>query len=161
VNASLLGLGLGVLFLVVYYRVAGLYASVALAINMVLVVALMSLFTGTLTLPGLAGLVLTVATAVDGNVIVFERIREELRGGRTPRSAILQGFDKALWTILDANITNMIAGVILYSFGTGPVKGFAVTLLVGIVTSVFSVLVVTRALFDWKPGSRPVSELSI
>ena len=161
VNASLLGLGLGVLFLIVYYRFAGLYASVALAINMVLVVALMSLFTGTLTLPGLAGLVLTVATAVDGNVIVFERIREELRSGRTPRTAILQGFDKALWTILDANITNMIAGVILYSFGTGPVKGFAVTLLVGIVTSVFSVLVVTRALFDWKPGNRPVAELSI
>jgi len=161
VNASLLGLGLGVLFLVVYYRYAGVYASTALAINMLLVVALMSLFTGTLTLPGLAGLVLTVATAVDGNVIVFERIREELRSGRTPRSAILQGFDKALWTILDANITNMIAGVILYSFGTGPVKGFAVTLLVGIVTSVFSVLVVTRALFDWRPGNRPVSELSI
>jgi preprotein translocase subunit SecD len=161
VNASLLGLALGVAFLAIYYRIAGLYACAALAINMVLIVALMTLFTGTLTLPGLAGLVLTVATAVDGNVIVFERIREELRSGRTPRSAILQGFDKALWTILDANITNMIAGVILYSFGTGPIKGFAVTLLVGTLTSVFSVLVVTRTLFEWRPGNRPVSELSI
>jgi preprotein translocase subunit SecD len=148
-------------FLAVYYRVSGLYACAALAMNMLLVVGVMSMFEGTLTLPGIAGLVLTVATAVDGNVIVFERIREELRSGRTPRAAIGAGFDKALWTILDANITNMIAGVILYSYGTGPIKGFAVTLLVGIVTSVFSVLVVTRALYEWKPGNQPVTELSI
>jgi protein-export membrane protein SecD len=161
VRASLLGLALGVVFLVAYYRRAGLYASAALALNMVLVVALMSLFDGTLTLPGIAGLVLTIATAVDGNVIVFERIREELRLGKTPRTAISTGFDKVLWTILDANITNMIAGIVLYAYGTGPIKGFAVTLLVGIVTSVFSVLVVTKALFEWKPGNRPVSELSI
>ena len=129
--------------------------------NMLLVVGLMSLFQGTLTLPGIAGLVLTVATAVDGNVIVFERIREELRAGRTPRSAISAGFDRALWTILDANITNFFAGVILLWYGSGPIKGFAVTLLVGIVTSVFSVLVVTRALYEWKPGDAPVTELSI
>jgi preprotein translocase subunit SecD len=161
VRASLLGLGLGVLFLAGYYRVSGLYASAALALNMVLVVALMSVFNGTLTLPGIAGLVLTIATAVDGNVIVFERIREELRSGRTPRAAIGAGFDKALWTILDANITNMIAGIVLFSYGTGPIKGFAVTLLVGIVTSVFSVLVVTKALYEWRPGNRPVSQLSI
>ncbi len=161
VQASLLGLALGVLFLVVYYRVSGLYASAALALNMILVVAVMSIANGTLTLPGIAGLVLTIATAVDGNVIVFERIREELRSGRTPRAAIGAGFDKALWTILDANITNMIAGVVLYAYGTGPIKGFAVTLLVGIVTSVFSVLVVTRALYQWKPGNEPVSQLSI
>ncbi len=161
IQASLLGLGLGVLFLVVYYRVSGLYASVALAMNMLLVVGLMSLFQGTLTLPGIAGLVLTVATAVDGNVIVFERIREELRAGRTPRSAISAGYDRALWTILDANITNFFAGVILLWYGSGPIKGFAVTLLVGIVTSVFSVLVVTRALYEWKPGDAPVTELSI
>jgi preprotein translocase subunit SecD len=161
VQASLLGLALGVLFLVVYYRFSGLYASLALALNMVLVVAVMSIAHGTLTLPGIAGLVLTIATAVDGNVIVFERIREELRSGRTPRAAIGAGFDKALWTILDANITNMIAGVVLYSYGTGPIKGFAVTLLVGIVTSVFSVLVVTRALYQWKPGDAPVAQLSI
>jgi preprotein translocase subunit SecD len=161
VQASLLGLTLGVLFLIAYYRKSGLYASAALALNMLLVVTLMSVFNGTLTLPGIAGLVLTIATAVDGNVIVFERIREELRSGRTPRAAIGQGFDKALWTILDANITNMIAGIVLYSFGTGPIKGFAVTLLVGIVTSVFSVLVVTKALYQWRPGNRPVTELSI
>jgi preprotein translocase subunit SecD len=121
----------------------------------------MSLFEGTLTLPGIAGLVLTVATAVDGNVIVFERIREELRSGRTPRAGIGAGFERALWTILDANITNMIAGFVLYAYGTGPIKGFAVTLLVGIVTSVFSVLIVTRALFQWKPGDAPVTKLSI
>ena len=94
-------------------------------------------------------------------MIVFERIREELRTGRTPRAAITAGFDKALWTILDANITNMIAGIVLYAYGTGPIKGFAVTLLVGIVTSVFSVLVVTKALYEWKPGNKPVAELSI
>lgn len=161
VEASLLGLGLAVLFLIAYYRRSGAYACAALALNMLLVVALMSIAQGTLTLPGIAGLVLTIATAVDGNVIVFERIREELRSGRTPRAAIGAGFDKALWTILDANITNMIAGVVLYSYGTGPIKGFAVTLLVGIVTSVFSVLVVTKALYQWRPGSRPVTELSI
>jgi preprotein translocase subunit SecD len=161
VQASLLGLALGVLFLALYYRVSGLYASAALALNMILVVAVMSIAGGTLTLPGIAGLVLTIATAVDGNVIVFERIREELRSGRTPRAAIGAGFDKALWTILDANITNMIAGIVLYAYGTGPIKGFAVTLLVGIVTSVFSVLVVTRALYQWKPGNQPVSQLSI
>ena len=161
VQASLLGLALGVLFLIAYYRVSGLYASAALALNMVLVVALMSVSNGTLTLPGIAGLVLTIATAVDGNVIVFERIREELRSGRTPRTAISAGYDRALWTILDANITNMIAGLVLFAYGTGPIKGFAVTLLVGIVTSVFSVLVVTKALYEWRPGSRPVSQLSI
>jgi preprotein translocase subunit SecD len=161
VEASLLGLALGVVFLVAYYRKSGLYASSALALNMLLVVAVMSIANGTLTLPGIAGLVLTIATAVDGNVIVFERIREELRTGRTPRAAITAGFDKALWTILDANITNMIAGIVLYTYGTGPIKGFAVTLLVGIVTSVFSVLVVTKALYEWKPGNKPVAELSI
>jgi preprotein translocase subunit SecD len=161
VQASLLGLALGVIFLVTYYRFSGLYASLALTLNLLLVVAVMSLSKGTLTLPGIAGLVLTIATAVDGNVIVFERIREELRSGRTPRAAVGAGFDKALWTILDANITNMIAGIVLYSYGTGPIKGFAVTLLVGIVTSVFSVLVVTKTLYEWRPGNRPVTELSI
>jgi preprotein translocase subunit SecD len=161
IRASLIGLGLAVLFLLFYYRGSGAYAVAALSVNMVLLISLMMLFDGTLTLPGIAGLVLTVATAVDGNVIVFERIREELRSGRTPRAAIGAGFDKALWTILDANITNMIAGVILYSYGTGPIKGFAVTVLVGIVTSVFAVLIVTRALYAWRPGNRPVTELSI
>jgi protein-export membrane protein SecD len=99
--------------------------------------------------------------AVDAIVLIFERIREELRSGRTPRAAIATGFDRALWTILDSNITTFITGVVLFFVGTGPIVGFAVTLMVGIVTSVFTALVVTRALYEWKPGNAPVTELSV
>lgn len=161
VTASIVGLVLILLFAVGYYRLSGVYAAVALLVNLVLLVGLMSLFDATLTLPGIAGLVLTVGMAVDANVIIFERIREELRAGRTPRNAIATGFNKALWTVLDANITTLITAVILFQFGTGPIKGFAVTLSVGILTSVFSALVVTRLLYHLKPGDRPVAELSI
>jgi preprotein translocase subunit SecD len=161
VQASIVGLALILLFVVGYYRVSGGYAGIALLTNLVLLVGLMSLFDATLTLPGIAGLVLTVGMAVDGNVIIFERIREELRAGKTPRTAIATGFSKALWTVLDANITTLITAVILFQFGTGPIKGFAVTLSVGILTSVFTVLVVTRLLFHLHPGDRQVAELSI
>ena len=154
IEASLVGLALIVVFVSVYYRQSGLYASVALAVNLVLLIGLMSLFEATLTLPGIAGLVLTIGMAVDANVIIFERIREELRERRTTRAAIATGFNKALWTVLDANITTLITGVILLQFGTGPIKGFAVTLCVGILTSVFSALVVTRMLFQFHPGER-------
>jgi preprotein translocase subunit SecD len=128
---------------------------------MLLLLALLSISHSTLTMPGIAGLVLTVGMAVDANVLIFERIREELRSGRTPRAAIATGFDRAFWTILDSNITSLIAAVVLYQYGTGPIKGFAVTLSVGIVTSVFAAIVVTRALYDWKPGNAPVSGLSV
>jgi preprotein translocase subunit SecD len=159
--ASLAGFVLVVAFTIGYYRMSGGYASFALLVNLVLLVGLMGLFEGTLTMPGIAGLVLTVGMAVDANVIIFERIREELRAGRTPRAAIGAGFQKALWTILDANITTLITALVLFEYGTGPIKGFAVTLSVGILTSVFSALVVTRILYELHPGNKPVTQLSI
>ena len=151
------------LFTTLYYRLAGAFASLALSINLVLIIGLMSLpeISATLTLPGIAGLVLTVGMAIDANVIIFERIREELRAGKLPRAAVDTGFNKARWTILDANMTTLITALVLYEFGTGPIKGFAVTLSVGILTSVFAALVVTRVLFQVYPGSRPVERLSI
>jgi len=161
VNASIVGLILIVAFVVGYYRLSGGYASIALFANLVLLIGLMSLFEATLTLPGIAGLVLTVGMAVDANVIIFERIREELRAGKTQRAAVATGFSKALWTVLDANITTLITALILFEFGTGPIKGFAVTLSIGIVTSVFAALVLTRLLFQVYPGSRPQAQLSI
>lgn len=161
VRAAILGLVVIVAFVVGYYRLSGGYASVALLANLVLLVGVMSLFGATLTLPGLAGVVLTVGMAVDANVIVFERIREELRTGKTPRAAVGTGFSKARWTILDANITTFITALVLFEYGTGPIKGFAVVLSVGVATSVFSALVVTRLLFQIHPGSRPVEALSI
>jgi preprotein translocase subunit SecD len=159
--ASAVGLMLVIAFTLGYYRMSGGYASLALLGNLILLVGLMSLFEGTLTMPGIAGLVLTVGMAVDANVIIFERIREELRTGRTPRAAISAGFQKALWTILDANITTLITALVLFEYGTGPIKGFAVTLSVGILTSVFSALVVTRLFYELHPGHKAVRELSI
>jgi protein-export membrane protein SecD len=159
--ASIVALAAVVAFMAIYYRRSGLYASLALAVNVVLLLAVLSIAHATLTMPGIAGLVLTMGMAVDANVLIFERIREELRSGRTPRAAIATGFDRALWTILDSNITTFITGAVLYFVGTGPIIGFAVTLMIGIVTSVFTALVVTRALYDWKPGNTPVAELSV
>lgn len=155
------GLALVVIFMILYYRVFGVIAVVALTANLVLLVAFMSLIGATLTLPGIAGIVLTVGMAVDANVLIFSRIREELRGGRTPQMAIHSGYDAALSTILDANITTLIVAVILYAVGTGPVKGFAVTLSVGIVTSMFTAIIGTRALVNLIYGGRKVRTLSI
>jgi preprotein translocase subunit SecD len=160
-RAAALGMLLTLGFAIGYYRLSGGYAAFALLVNLVLLVGLMSAFEATLTLPGIAGLVLTIGMAVDANVIIFERIREELRDGRSPRAAISAGFKKATWTVLDANITTLITAIILFEFGTGPIKGFAVTLSVGIITSVFSALVVTRMLFHLHPGLKPVERLSI
>lgn len=155
------GLALVVIFMILYYRVFGVIAVCALTANLVLLVAFMSLIGATLTLPGIAGIVLTVGMAVDANVLIFSRIREELRGGRTPQMAIHSGYDAALSTILDANITTLIVAVILYAVGTGPVKGFAVTLSVGIVTSMFTAIIGTRALVNLYYGGRKVRTLSI
>lgn len=160
-RASIIGLVLVLAFAVGYYRLSGGYASVALVANLVLLVGLMSLFEATLTLPGIAGLVLTVGMAVDANVIIFERIREELRAKKSVRAAIATGFQKATSSVLDANLTTLFTALILFEFGTGPIKGFAVTLSVGIVTSVFAALVITRLLFQIYPGNRNVSSLSI
>ena len=160
-RASMVGLALIVVLVCSYYRLSGFYASAALMANLLMLLGIMSLFEATLTLPGIAGIVLTVGMAVDANVIIFERIREELRASKTPRGAIATGFNKARWTILDANITTLITALVLFEYGTGPIKGFAVTLSVGIVTSVFAALVLTRLLFAIYPGNRPVESLSI
>ncbi|MGB0619822.1 MAG: protein translocase subunit SecD [Myxococcota bacterium] len=160
-RASIIGLVLVLFFAAIYYRTSGLYAAFALLANLVMLIGLMSFFEATLTLPGIAGLVLTVGMAVDANVIIFERIREELRGSKSVRAAIATGFQKATGAVLDANITTLITAIILYQYGTGPIKGFAVTLSVGIVTSVFAALVITRLLFQLYPGERNVETLSI
>ncbi len=160
-RAMITGLVVVILFTVLYYRVSGLYASTALAANLLLLIGVMSMFEATLTLPGIAGIVLTVGMAVDANVIIFERIREELRAHKTPRAAISTGFSKAFWTIMDANITTLGTAIVLYNYGTGPIKGFAVTLSIGVVTSVFAALVITRLMFAVFPGDRHVESLSI
>tara|TARA_E500000178_G_scaffold355637_1_gene429000 strand:+ start:5540 stop:7447 length:1908 start_codon:yes stop_codon:yes gene_type:complete len=161
VKSLQLGLALVVLFMMLYYRVFGVIAVVALTANLVLLVAVMSLLSATLTLPGIAGIVLTVGMAVDANVLIFARIREELAGGTSNQLAIHSGFERAVTTILDANITTLIVAVILYAVGTGPIKGFAVTLSVGIITSMFTAIMGTRALVNLSYGGRRVERLSI
>jgi len=156
-----LGLALVLIFMLVYYRLFGIAANIALAANLVLLAAIMSLFGATLTLPGIAGIVLTVGMAVDANVLIFSRIKEELKNGLSPQGAISAGFDRAFTTILDANFTTLIVAVILYGIGTGPIKGFAVTLAIGILTSMFTAIVGTRAVVNLMYGSRQVKTLSI
>jgi preprotein translocase subunit SecD len=161
VKSVQLGLALVVVFMVLYYRVFGLCAVAALSANLVLLVAFMSLIGATLTLPGIAGIVLTVGMAVDANVLIFARIREELREGRAPQLAIDSGFARAVSTILDANITTLIVAVILYAVGTGPIKGFAVTLSIGILSSLFTAILGTRALVNLIYGGRRLRHLAI
>jgi len=161
-TAIVMGLAGVLLFMLVYYRGFGLVSNVALAANVVLIIGVMSMIPGaTLTLPGMAGIVLTVGMAVDANVLIFERIREELAAGRSPQQAIHHGYDSAFSTIFDANITTLIAAIILFSFGAGPIKGFAITLSIGIVTSVFTAVVVTRAIVNLWVGGKRVNKLSI
>ncbi len=160
-RAILAGLLLVVLFISVYYRVFGMIATLALGANMVLIVALLSLLQAALTLPGIAGIVLTVGMAVDANVLIFERIREELRNGNSPQASIRSGYDKALVTIADANITTLIAALVLFVFGTGPIKGFAVTLSLGILMSMFTAIVGTRSLVNLIYGRRRLSRLAV
>ena len=155
------GLGLVVLFMLVYYKSFGLAANLALTANLVLLVAVMSSLSATLTLPGIAGIVLTVGMAVDANVLIFSRIKEELKKGMPPQQAINAGFERAFVTILDANLTTLIVAVILYSIGTGSVKGFAVTLSIGILTSMFTAIVGTRAIVNLMYGGRKVERLAI
>jgi preprotein translocase subunit SecD len=160
-QAAVLALAASLVFAVAYYRLSGVYAAVALVANLLMLLGIMSLFEATLTMPGVAGIVLTVGMAIDSNVIIFERIRDELREGKTPRAAIHTGFNRAFWTIMDANLTTLITALVLYEYGTGPIKGFAVTLSIGLVTSVSAALVITRILFEFHPGDRPVESLSI
>ena len=143
----IIGLILVLVFMVYYYRVFGLFANSALIINILIIISIMSLIPGaTLTLPGIAGIVLTVGMAVDANVLIFERIKEEIKNGSTPLASIELGYKKAFSTIADANITTLIASIILFIFGTGPIKGFAVTLSIGVISSMFTAIIVTRVL---------------
>ncbi len=156
------GLGLVLLFMLVYYKAFGIVANIALVTNLVMIVGIMSLIPGaTLTLPGMAGIVLTVGMAVDANVLIYERIREELRDGRSPQQAIHHGYDSAFSTILDANITTFIAGLILFAVGTGPIKGFSITLMIGIATSMFTAILVTRVIVNAVWGGKRVEKLAI
>jgi preprotein translocase subunit SecD len=157
----IIGFVLVLIFMAIYYRVFGLFANLALALNLVLIVAVLSMFQATLTLPGVAGIVLTVGMAVDANVLIFERIREELRNGNSPQASIHVGYGRALSTIIDANVTTLIAAIVLFNFGTGPIKGFAVTLSIGILTSMFTAILLTRALANLIYGGRRVSRLAI
>lgn len=159
--AVVVGLALVLIFMGLYYRVFGLFANAALVLNVVLIIAFLSLFQATLTMPGIAGIVLTVGMAVDINVIIYERIREELANGMSPHAAIDAGYERAFSTIMDANVTTLIAAVVLFVFGTGPVKGFAVTLMIGIVTSMFCGIIGTRALANLVFGRRKITSLPI
>jgi len=150
-----------ILFIVFYYRVAGILADLALLLNIVFIAAGLALLGATLTLPGIAGIILIIGMSIDANVLVFERIREELRLGKTPRAAVDGGYRKALVTILDANITTLITALVLFQFGTGPVKGFAVTLSIGIVASLFTAIFVTRLIFDYLIIERGMRKISI
>jgi preprotein translocase subunit SecD len=161
VASVLVGLALVLLFMMVFYRVFGFFANIALFFNLVILIALMSLIGATLTLPGIAGIVLTVGMAVDANVLIFSRIREEMNAGRSPQHAIHEGYNRAFVTIFDANLTTLIVAVILFAVGTGPVKGFAVTLSLGIITSMFTAIVLTRALVNFTYGGRRINTLSI
>jgi preprotein translocase subunit SecD len=155
IHASLLGAGLVFLFMAVYYSLTGVFVDLALIVNVIILLGLMSAFKATMTLPGIAGVVLTVGMAVDSNVIICERIREELRLGKTPRAAIQVGYTRSFWTIFDSHVTALLSSVILVMIGRGPVQGFGVTLTIGLVASMFTSLIVTRALTDTVYGPNP------
>ena len=143
-----------VLFMLIYYRLSGIIANLAMVLNMLYMIAILAAFEASLTLPGIAGLVLTIGMAVDANIIIYERIREELRLGKSPRTAVDAGFSRAFWTVFDAHVTNFVAGVVLYSYGSGPIRGFAVTLLIGIITNLLTSVWISRWMFDLVVGRR-------
>jgi preprotein translocase subunit SecD len=160
-RAAIMGFILVVLFMAVYYRLSGLIADWALILNIVYLLGVLVALRATLTLPGIAGIILAIGMAVDSNVLMFERIREELRLGKTVRAAVNSGYDKALFTILDSHVTTLITAVVLFQFGTGPVKGFAVTLSLGVIINLFSALIGTKVIFDWINLRRQLKTLSI
>ena len=156
-----IGFCLVLVFMAVYYKAFGIIANVALTANLIIIIAVLSLLQATLTLPGIAGIVLTVGMAVDANVLIFERIKEELKNGNSPQASIHAGYEKAFSTITDANVTTLIAAIVLFSLGTGPIKGFAITLSIGILTSMFTAIVGTRAIVNLLYGNREIKKLSI
>lgn len=159
--AGLLGSSLVVLFMLFYYRLSGVNAVIALALNILIIFAVLAYFHATLTLPGIAGIVLTIGMAVDANILIFERIKEELALGKTVRSSIEAGFSRAFLTIVDSNLTTVLGAIFLYMFGTGPVRGFALTLIIGILSNMFTAVFVSRVIFDSVIGERKVESLSI
>ncbi|MFQ5706676.1 MAG: protein translocase subunit SecD [bacterium] len=159
--SALVGMVLVVLFMIIYYRMSGVVADVALLLNLLIIMAVLAGFHATLTLPGVAGIILTIGMAVDANVLIFERIREELRTGKTIRAAIDSGYARAFKTILDANVTTLLTALVLYQFGTGPIRGFALTLSIGILASMFTAIVVTRVIFDYVTDRYSLTKLSI
>ena len=161
VRASIAAMAFITIFMLVYYRLSGLNAIVALAANLLILLGGHGLLGATLTLPGIAGIILTIGVGVDTNVLVFERIREELRNGKTVRAAVQNGFERVWITILDTHATALIAAAFLFQFGTGPIKGFAVTLVIGLVANVFASYFVSKFLFEWVLGKRHVESLSI
>jgi preprotein translocase subunit SecD len=160
-TAGIIATVLVVLFMIVYYRKAGAIADLALVLNVLLLLGVLALFEATLTLPGIAGIVLGVGMAVDTNVLMFERMREELRAGKAPGAAVDSGYDKAWWTIFDSHVTTLITAFVLFMFGTGPVKGFAVTLSAGILINLFTAMVGTKTAFDIMNRGRRLRTLSI
>jgi len=159
--ASIIGLALVLFFTIFYYRLSGVIAIIALTLNLLFLFAAMSLVNATLTLPGVAGIILSLGMAVDANVLIFERIREELRSGKSVAAAIDSGYGRAFWTVFDSNLTTLIAGIVLYKFGTGPIRGFAVTLSFGIVISMFTAIFVTRLIQDYIVATKKPETLSI
>ena len=161
-QSGLWGLGIVIVFMLIYYKLFGLFANIALMANMILLVGLMSLLPGaTLTMPGIAGIILSVGMSVDANVLIFERIKEEIRNGRSVQQAINEGYNGAFTSIFDANLTTILTAVVLYAVGTGPVKGFAITLSLGVAISMFTAITGTRMLVNWIYGGKRVEKLSI
>lgn len=159
--SGIIGIGLVILVMIIYYRLSGAIANIALLFNLLFLLAVLAGFHGTLTMPGIAGVVLTIGMAVDANVLIFERIREELRTGKTIKAAIEAGYARATVTILDSNVTTLMSAIVLYQFGTGPIRGFALTLMIGISASMFTAIVLTRAIFDWMTDKYQLKQLSI
>jgi len=159
--AGLVGTSLVIVFMALYYQLSGLVAIAALALNVLYVLAALAGFGATLTLPGIAGLVLTIGMAVDANVLIFERIREELRNQKSVRQSVDVGYNRAFRTILDANLTTLISALFLFQFGTGPIKGFAVTLSIGLIANMFTAVLFTRMIFDFMLSRGRLERLSI
>jgi preprotein translocase subunit SecD len=159
--SMIVGSLLVIFFMLIYYRVSGLIADIAMVLNIVYQLAILAALGATLTLPGIAGVVLTVGMAVDANIIIYERIREELRAGKSARGAVEAGFGRAFWTVFDAHVTALVAGIVLYSYGTGPIRGFAVTLMIGIVANLFTSVWLSRSMFDFLVNRRQAATLSI
>jgi preprotein translocase subunit SecD len=160
-TAGVVGLTAILIFLLIYYGWSGIVADAALIMNFPIVLGALACFGATLTLPGIFGLVLTMSMAVDANVLIFERIREEIRYGKSPMAAVNGGFNRAFWTIFDSNLTTVIAALVLYQFGSGPIRGFAVTLIVGILSSMFTAIFASRWIFDVFFRVRKVKRISI